>query len=214
VQRPFLEQFAEIQGDAWSEIEPGRIGRLRLRGPTGRLDIYVTYFQAGATTENRQARRNSIRKLAAAMAPKEHTLSLLLGDWNFCASYEDRWSKSDGAWTGGHDRHEAELFHSLIEQQNGTHEWRQPALTHECGLARSKLDRVYSNHAISDQLDRAYGCVALPQVPCSAHRPVAFSRKTPKHENEFRKAPTAKAIAHPDFARRVALEFHELQAKD
>ena len=104
----------------------------------------------------------------------------MAGDWNFVVNKDDRWSKQNGSWTGGTDAAEAREFANNFCRPRNFTEWLQPVLTHECGKARSKLDRVYSNHSISDQLDRAYGCVALPKVPCSAHRPVAFSRKAPE----------------------------------
>ena len=127
---------------------------------------------------------------------------------------DDRRFKQNGSWTGGTDAAEAREFADYFCKPCNFTEWLQPVLTHECGKARSKLDTVFSNHTISDQLDRAYGCVALPKVPCSAHRPVAFSRKAPEPAGPSSINIDAAMLSDPQFAHRVALEFHELQHKD
>ncbi len=43
----FLKQFGCGQ-PAWEEVTPGRLARLRLRGPHGNLDVIVGYFATGA----------------------------------------------------------------------------------------------------------------------------------------------------------------------
>ena len=214
VQNSLLGMFEETNDDSWFEIIPGRAARLRLQGPLGALDIYVTYMQVGTDQEDKLARKNTINAISMAMAAREQTLSLIMGDWNFVMDKVDRWSKCSGSWSGSGDALEAKAFLDDFVKPHRLHEWLQPAMTHECSLARSKLDRVYSNHSVSDQLDRAYGCVALPWTACSAHRPVAFSRKTPEHSATSAVSIDAATLADPQFAHRVALEFHEMQAND
>ena len=85
---------------------------------------------------------------------------------------------------------------------------------HECGKVRSKLNMIYSNHSGCDHLNRAYGCVALPWVACSAHRPVAFSRKIPELASRPACSIDASTLADLLFAHRVALELDEKQADD
>ena len=49
--------------------------------------------------------------------------------------------------------------------------------TYDSGIARSRLDRVYANHHVSDQMDAKFGCACLDWVPhLSNHRPVVFYR--------------------------------------
>ena len=110
-----------MKADDWLEIDPGRVARLRLRGPEGALDIFVGYLHTGKGAQDRAARRASLRAMAGAIQPRH--------------------------------------------------------------------------------------------VPCSAHRPVAFSRKIPKGDARIQ-AIDKSVTSHPDFARRVAIEFHDLQARD
>ena len=43
----FLKHFNPMQKTDWTELAPGRLGRLRLDGPLGRLDLYVVYMHTG-----------------------------------------------------------------------------------------------------------------------------------------------------------------------
>jgi exonuclease III len=195
MRKTFLEKFNDITEHSWDEIEPGRVGRLRLQGPNGNLDIFVVYLQAGSNIENRADRLASMKLISNHIAPKEHTLSVMMGDWNFAHNPEDRWCFENKAWTGAADKPDANHFNNLIAKKHGMHEWLQPTLTHRCKTSISKLDRIYTNHSIYDQLDRAYGCTTLPETTLSSHRPVTFSRRTPNHDGEIRKSPSL--LRHP-----------------
>jgi hypothetical protein len=98
-----LEKFDAPDDNNWLEIVPGRVARLRLQGPAGALDIYVVYMQVGGEQEDKRARQQAIRAIAAVLAPREQALSIMAGDWNFVVNKDDRWSKQNGSWTGGTD---------------------------------------------------------------------------------------------------------------
>ena len=152
--------------------------------------------------------------IANKVKNRTNTLSLCMGDWNFVMVDEDRWSKSGNGWSGYQDKEEAKYFQDYLMTPFGFAELAQAAYTHDSALARSRLDRVYSNHAVYDQLDRNYCCTALPASPLSAHRPISFSRKAPVKDASSPRNISQQVTSHPDFARRVALEFNELKAKD
>ena len=81
------------------------------------------------------------------------------------------------------------------------------------GTARSRIDRIYSNHYVTDQLDRHYSCAALLWTSWSAHRPLSFSRICPTHGAKSRPLPQA-PLDHPDWTRRVSLEYQEICSLD
>eukprot|EP00959_Pyramimonas_sp_CCMP1952_P125790 2630546-Pyramimonas_sp.AAC.1 len=88
------------------------------------------------------------------MADVDSTLTLLMGDWNFVTAAEDRWCKCTGQWTGATDHREADDWDTHLTCRHGFHELSQPLPTCESGRALSRIDRIYSNHHCSDQLDR------------------------------------------------------------
>ena len=216
VKDSFLQQFNEIvRDDDWVEIEPGRMAKLCLRGPHGSLDlIIVVYLASGADSAIRAARHRSISLLDASIADKASVLSITMGDFNFVERNDDRWCNEDKAWTGSRDKKESEDFQNNVCAKHGFHELIQPVLRHRNSAGRSRLDRVYSNHALFDQLDRVYECVALSATTLSAHRPIAFSRKIPKKERRDTPIIPNWIATDPDFGRRVALEFGDLLQKD
>ena len=210
VKESFLSNLNPCTDDDWEQVEPGRVARLSLRGPQGSLDVWVLYLASGSKT----ARRSSMSSIAGKVKNRTGALSSCMGDWNFVMLNEDRWSKSGNGWSGYQDQEEAKYLQDYLMTPLGFSELAQAAYTHESALARSRLDRIYSNHAVYDQLDRNYGCTALPLTPLSAHRPISFSRKAPVKDAAGPRNISQQVTSHPDFARRVALEFNELKAKD
>eukprot|EP00959_Pyramimonas_sp_CCMP1952_P129657 2711478-Pyramimonas_sp.AAC.1 len=58
-------------------------------------------------------------------------------------------------------------------------------MTHDNAAARSRLDRVYWNQSVSEQLDRHIFCAPLEWVPhLSAHKAVAFGRRCPARTSD------------------------------
>ena len=140
-----------------------------------------------------------------------------MGDFNYVANRRDRFSnvETDSAAPG--ERSDEDSFNRLLADPAGFCEIDQEEFTHDSALGRSRLDRIYSNHYLTDQLDRRIGCAALSWVPwLSAHRPVAFFRQKPaKHggSNSNIRLPTA-PMNDPEWPQRVALQFGELQRGD
>ena len=66
------------------------------------------------------------------------------------------------------------------------------------------------SHDVTDQIDRQLRAAALEWRPqLSAHRPVLVSRTAPQRLSDSARRVPDFAVQHPDFKRRVALEFEE-----
>ena len=100
-----------------------------------------------------------------------------MGDWNFVKEPEDRLCLRTMDFTPRADNPLARHFQSILDAHQ-LHELEQPALTHENSTAQSKIDRIYINHHIADQLDRQFSAATLPRTRLSTHRPNTFARRS------------------------------------
>ena len=137
-------------------------------------------------------------------------LTILVGDWNFVVKDNERFSKTDAAWSGARDKQCAEDWVERLQNPHHLHELQQPHFTCDTATSRSRLDRVYTNHFAADQLDSNYTCAALNWTGLSAHRPIFFARSTPKRSIQAGNSLPQDPLDHPDWPRRVALEYHDL----
>ena len=213
VQRSFLDNFNPVVESDWEQIEPGRVAVLRLRGPCGGIDLFVVYMASGEDAA--VSRAASICKIATSIGSRTEVLTILAGDFNFVPREKDRFSKSTCEWTGDKDTKDAEEFSRLVTLPFQMHELEQMQFTHDNAQSRSRIDRVYINNHVADQLDRHYSCAAMAWVKgLSAHRPISFSRcKRGKHEAVATPIPTA-PMDDPEWHERVALRFGELIRSD
>jgi len=179
VSNDFLMKFSR-KSPEWIPVAQGEVSCLRLFGKEGDLDLFSIYMPTGnqAREGNLRTARDTLRsKISMTLRPRTHALSILAGDFNYVTDPEDRFTKKTMSWSGGKDECEQLDWASRVEEVHGIHEIYQPMATHDCGLARSRLDRIYSNHHTGDQLDSKYGCACLDWAPhLSSHRPVTFFR--------------------------------------
>ena len=206
--------FNAVANEDWQQLEPGRLARLRLRGVQGNLDFYVVYLATGIDGRDSQRRRRSVQTLTDDMAEPAHVLSLVGGDWNFVTTKKDRCCKQTLDWTGDKDTSETEHFCTKLLLPFQFHEMYQEQYTCETGRAFSRLDRIYSNHCVIDQLDRRYLCGALLPTGLSAHRPVSFSRVRANPADKTNHVLPTLVTKHPDWAKRVAVEVGVLEEHD
>ena len=216
VRTSFLQQFLPLTEGSWQEILPGRAAVLRLDGPQGSLDLFTVYMHTGRQTA---ARTQVARALAAAMRPQSQVLSLMMGDWNFVMDTTDRFEGEEARWTGGQDAVEAATFASTFNQPHGFVELDQPEFTHESGRTQargaSRLDRIYSNHHLMDQLDHEWGCSALRWTKrLSHHRPVSFFRRAKSEDGETGKPLDAAVFRDPDWKHRTLMQFSALVSQE
>ena len=209
----FLENLNPVDRKKdWYQLVPGRVGILTLRGKHGTLDLVVAYLASGSDAA--QDRITTIRAVAHHIRPRNKTLTIMTGDWNFAFDKRDRFCKSRAEWTGTTDHDAAECWLQHLQAPHHLCELEQPQFTHENDAARSRIDRIYTNHYASDQLDRHFSCTALPWTPLSAHRPISFARATPQRGQQGNRRLPQGPIQHADWPRRVALEFHNLASQD
>jgi hypothetical protein len=186
-----LAKFDPVDEDRdWVEIEKGYAACLRLRGPSGALDIFCIYMPTGSgSTIYTKYRKNIMLNISKCICPKEEVLSIMAGDWNFVEHDSDRWCFETGQYTGNKDSGEAEFFKLHLSNPHGFHEWSQDHYTCEAGASRSRIDRMYCNQNLAVQLDRHITCNVLEWDKLqSAHRPLVFSRRSPRQRSQEDKA--------------------------
>ena len=210
VKTQFLKNFNPVKEKDWEEIEPGRMARLSLRGPKGGLDLYAIYFPTGTLAEEQTLKKVLTLRLQKEMRPQLKVLSILMGDFNFVMKNEDRLCLRTMEHTGRHDKPTADRFNQLLEEHK-LHELEQPIYTHTNTTAHSRIDRIYSNHHVADQLDRTFAISALARTNLSTHRPITFSRKTkPKNNANDNQGPfPAYILHHENWKRDLHLNYHE-----
>jgi exonuclease III len=230
LKKTFLAKFSS-QLPLWTEMEPGRLASLQLAGPDGALDIVACYMPTGvartlrseaelacpstphhpeAPPEMLRAQREALcRRLPAALRPGR-ALAILAGDFNFVTSVQDRWNKSSGEFTGGNDLAEAAHWRRVLPQAL-LYELYQPEPTHEGPRSLAKLDRVFTNQSIADQLDKRVFATALPWTELSQHRPLAFGRQTRPTRPPMSKPIQEEILRDARWPMWVAAEFHSLQ---
>ena len=164
--------------------------------------------------QGEQERNTAIKSLGRRIQPRSKVLTIMIGDWNFVHCIRDRFCKETAQWTGGRDKHNASLWESELQSPHHLFELHQDHSTCETATSRSRLDRIYSNHYICEQLDKQFSCSPLPWTCLSNHRPVSFARLASRRDPDAPRPLPSGPICHPDWPRRVALEFHTLVRSD
>jgi hypothetical protein len=230
VKKAFLEKFG-LQAPRWEEHEPGRLASLQLYGAEGALDITACYMPTGVARALRSESERSCpstphlpealpaalrvqrealcRRLPALLRPGR-SLSIVAGDFNFVTTVNDRWNKATGEYTGGSDAAEAAHWRRLIPI-SALYELHQPEPTHEGPLSLAKLDRVFVNQTVADQLDKRVFSVALPWTELSQHRPLAFGRQTRPTRAPLEKPIQEEVLKDVRWPLWAAAEYHALQ---
>ncbi len=172
----FLSRFSSDVD--FAEVVPGRLARIKLIGPEGAVDIWAIYMHTGVTpSEDRVARAGVRKALEPKIADFNTSLTIIAGDWNFVTHRSDRWCNTAVDWTGDRDRLEFEEFRDSLFIPNMLNELHQEHHTYYSTTATSRLDRIYTNHHISEQLDHGFGCSTLRRDnTISKHSPVSFFR--------------------------------------
>ena len=175
----FLSKFCTR---SWEEIVKGKVVVLRLRGDAGALDIWCVYLPASCVKERTQC----IHQIARGMQSAEKCLSVVAGDFNFTYHSHDRFNKAKHDWSGLSGTQDAKTWVTELLDKGMLEELYQPEHTHEDGLCRSRIDRVYSNIHTADFLDE--DITAWTQhfpLELSHHRPVLFARRTRARRDRF-----------------------------
>ena len=75
----------------------------------------------------------------------------MAGDFNFVEHKNDRICASTAEATGGKDWEEKKAAKTEWNFKKGMIDWQQEEMTFSGGKGRSRIDRIYSNHHITDQ---------------------------------------------------------------
>ena len=102
----------------------------------------------------------------------------------------------------------------VLREQKGFQELEQPEFTHENGQAFSRLDRIYSNHELHEQLDRNYCMHVKSKTKLSDHKAVCFSKSAADKQFKTQNYLSAAYYKHPDFPRQVNMEFSKYLQED
>jgi len=178
-----------------------------MQGPAGNLDLWTVYMATGtartdglvrkrsklkhdaSTKDQRKERREA---LAAHMMEVGKALSTVAGDLNTVTSQVDRWGGDQALRQGKRDRQEENHWREKVAIPLHLHEFWQEEPTFEHNGGKSRIDRVYSNMPVADQLDK-HGVAALEWTPITSnHRAVAFARTTTTDEAD-------ELLAFPDW---------------
>ena len=213
VKHSFLQNFNTTHDRDWQEIAPGRAAKLSLRGPSGGLDLYVCYLPTGSQSEEQKV--HIINQLRENISSNDSVLTILMGDWNFVMETEDRLCLRTMDFTGRADRPLARKFQTVLDAYQ-LHELEQPAFTHENTTAHSKIDRIYTNHHVSEQLDRQFSASTLPRTKLSSHKAITFARQSKQADDQQPKKVQfpSYVLQHEHWRRNLHLNYHEKLAAD
>ena len=102
--------------------------------------------------------------------------------------------------TGAQGRGEETHWNENVAVPKGLYELEQEAATYQEAGVRSITDRVYTNLPPADGLDKQIFCSPLEWVPnLSAHRALAFGRRTKPRQQDDIKAIPNWVIKHSRF---------------
>ena len=128
-EQAFLDKFNPVDpsnSDDWEEVDAGRVAVLRLRGPSGGVDIFVLYVATGEDAG--VSRASAIQKISAVVQERTETLSIIMGDFNYVPSERDRINKHNGEWTGLKGAKDEEEFSGSVSIPYQMHELEQKKL--------------------------------------------------------------------------------------
>ena len=195
VSKDFLKNFGPIDEKSdWVTIVEGRAAKLRLRGMHGALDIITIYATSGNTQEKTEERLDLIWKVNCYIDDKNEVLTIISGDFNFVEKPDDRWNGNNPDQRRTEDKEETLAVRKGWKFKHDMVERAQEEYTYRHAGAMSRLDRVYTNHHTTDQLNHHFGCQALDWVdkkrndneqPRSFHRALSYEKSSQKCEEKF-----------------------------
>eukprot|EP00959_Pyramimonas_sp_CCMP1952_P404802 8483728-Pyramimonas_sp.AAC.1 len=113
-------------------------------------------------------------------------------------------------YTGRRDQRDEQHFQTVIGNRFGMVDMYQGESTHASASSRSRLDRIYANYHMAEQLDRHIRCTALEwRRDLSHHWAVYFARRSPQPVDDAGRPLSSRALSDPSFPRRAALAYQE-----
>ena len=141
-------------------------------------------------------------------------MTVLAGDFNFVTKDSDRFCKTTGEWTGARDDWEQDDWLLTVATPWSLNELEQEQATHDCATTRSRIDRVYTNHHVSEQLYSRFTCTPLDWCQqLSDHRCLSSGKKTCGENRPTTTRITPSIAQNPEFPLGVTLRLTELEKK-
>ena len=145
------------------------------------------------------------------MFTNDAALNILMGDWDFVMEAEDRLCLRTMHLTGRADKPFAGNFHILLD----AHQFREPLanLSNWLSTAQSRIDRIYTNRHVSDQLDRQLSAhFSAPGIPlasrlCLLRSPTSHKRTTQRRHN-FLRTSCAKSSGNATYISTTTKNYH------
>jgi hypothetical protein len=88
---------------------------------------------------------------------------VVAGDFNWVTSPADRLDMRGGSETGAADIRDEAHWQDIIQHTCNMLELAQPGFTYYGSLAKSRLDRAYTNHHPADWFRMSFNAAVLPK---------------------------------------------------
>ncbi len=111
-------------------------------------------------------------RLLRRLLDSSDALLVFAGGLNFAAAEQDRINLQNGELTGGRDATEQRFGAQLLPQERLCELYQ----TYAGAAVTSRIDRLYTNQHLAEQLDRHIFVAPLEFSRLSQHRPLAFGR--------------------------------------
>ena len=165
----------------------------------------AVYLPSG--TDEGQARKDLVSKIARWVAAHPEKLVVLTGDLNFVLTDADR-VDADGTFSGARDAGEAEHWLQAVEARTPLRELWQPEHTFHAKDCDSRLDRAYATHHAADYHQSTLYATRLPvAASTSDHDAISFGRRMTAADALYKTLSDA-ACRCPEWPLRVAREYH------
>jgi endonuclease/exonuclease/phosphatase family metal-dependent hydrolase len=168
IKRAFLAKFTHTD---WSVVISGRVAKLVLNGPEGKLCIIAAYLDPSSVDNQ----IDQIRHIGNAT--EDNTHNVVAGDFNFVECHADRIAKTSAALSSAEDRRQTKQWNQSVSQR-GFHEFEQREYTCENSHGWSRIDRIYSDLHAAHWLCNSSFCTRLEHTRhLSDHSPISFGIK-------------------------------------
>ncbi|CAK0851772.1 unnamed protein product [Prorocentrum cordatum] len=189
------------------------IALLHLRGPAGALDLVTVYLPTG--TRAISERIAMLQRLGLHLQDRQKVPAIIAGVFNYVVAERHCVNKDAGAFRGDGDLLDESAFQEKPAMQHGLQDMYQAHFTCDSSQARPRIDRIYTNMHLVDQLHRHCSSAALQWCEnLSCHRHLAFSRRrSARRSGSTIPLPTA-PMDDPDWLPRARREYAALLAAD
>ena len=163
---------------AWSVVVVGRVVRLVLDGPKGKLCLIAACLDPSSADQQVQA----IIDIKKSVAEDAH--NVIAGDVNFVENAAGRIAKKSAETGKSEDKRQADQWKQSMTI-SGFKEFEQSMYTCENSHGWSRIDRIYSDlHAANFVCSKSFCSVIGHRRHLSDHSPISFGIKNGRTNNK------------------------------